>query len=316
MHSKWQIESYLKINPKGISPNEDGLHTFFTYDPLIIRFIKDSFSTDMFNGSLTTLSGKEVSENWLEDNFCSMGLFGNSDSFFIHNAESLSSNCQEVILNNDLILESRHFILSFESKSPFYKKIIKKNEFNHIEIEPPKFWETAKLLDFFADQLRVYLSYQAKNKILNSVNHTCQEFFNTINILNLNFPSEKEISVQMVEEVLNITKIDKFQLAETYSLKKQNEFFKQIIGLEMNFEVFRSLFNFMQSHLIKLIDPSYTNKKNYLTKYDKQIVNCSKLWTKKELQHEIQFFENLEVMCKRKSFLLEHSIKSAYLNSF
>ena len=55
----------------------------------------------------------------------------------------------------------------------------------------------------------------------------------------------------------------------------------------------------MQSHLLKLSDPSYLDEKKALNNYDKKIIAQSKLWRKQELDLSIRKFGELQVAVKR-----------------
>ena len=68
----------------------------------------------------------------------------------------------------------------------------------------------------------------------------------------------------------------------------------------------------MQSHLLKMADPSYLSLKSKLTNYDKEIQTTSKLWTVDDLLSEIARFNKLEILSKKKDSNLWHELKVDY----
>jgi DNA polymerase III delta subunit len=255
----------------------------------------------------------EVSKNWIEEEFQTLSLFGGAESFVIHQAQDLKNDVIDLL--NTLDLNDRFILLCFDSEGASWKKVIKDAVIPTVVVEAPRFWEVNKLLDFVGAYLRLPLSYEAKNWMLDALENTLGAFYNSCILLKLNHPDSKEISLSDVKNILTLDRLDQFAMASNFSRKKYSAFFERIIALEGNYEKMRGLFNFMQSHLIKLLDPSYLSQKNRLTQYDKEIQGCSKLWSANELFLEVERFNRWEILSKKKDSLIWYEIHVAYLRS-
>jgi hypothetical protein len=65
--------------------------------------------------------------------------------------------------------------------------------------------------------------------------------------------------------------------------------------------------------LYKLYDVSYIEKKDRPTKYDKEILNHSKLWTKQQLSEQIEIISQYERWAKMKSNMLINHMRMDYM---
>lgn len=315
MHSKWKIWDFTKSYPKGLETKDTGVTAYFGFDPIINSLIKETIPKDIFdNNSLNVYQGKSVKKDWFEDNFLSMSLFGNSESICITKAEDLDSEIKEMILNSELILEGRYLLLFFEKNDDLFKKLSKVENINSFKIDPPAFWEYDKLVDYFANQKNIHLSFEAKQSILEYVEPTCINLYNLMSVLEINFEKE-EISLEMLSEVLEKSKLDNFEMASLFGFKKMNDFYKKLIDLNPDFETLRSLFYFLQTHMIKVADPSYIELKSKPSKYDKQIQSQARVWKLRELSLVIDFLKDLEFKARIKNPYIYTDIKSAYYRS-
>ena len=97
MLSKWQVWDFFQHHESVIEKGKYGVYGCYAFDPYINKLLKDSIDVTQFEGGLTTLMAEDISIQWIEDNFLSLGLFGNSDSFLIQNAQNLSKECQKLL---------------------------------------------------------------------------------------------------------------------------------------------------------------------------------------------------------------------------
>ncbi len=118
-----------------------------------------------------------------------------------------------------------------------------------------------------------------------------------------------------MQELLEVERLDQFALASLFCRRKRLEFYHKVIQLQGDFDKMRSLFNFMQSHLIKVMDPSYLNQKPRPSSYDKDIQSTSKLWKPNELLAAIEEFNHWEILSKSKKSLLWTELNQAYLRA-
>lgn len=313
MLSKWQIWDYFSSFKKDFLSDFQGVLALHTFDPISLKLVKDHLTFGAGSRVIHYRMASEVSKNWLEEEFQTLSLFGESESFFIHSAQDLNAELIDIISKLDLT--QRFLILSFESENASWKKLIKEAKVEALAVSAPPFWEFNKLLDFVCVYLRLPLSFEAKSWMIEALDNTLGNFYNSCSLIKLNHPDSREVSLDDVKELLTVEKLDQFALASLYARKKFQPFFEKIVALEGDFEKMRGFFNFLQSHLVKMADTSYLAKKDRLTQYDKDLQSTSKLWKSPELMHELSRFNRWELMCKKKDSLLWHELKDASLRT-
>lgn len=313
MHSKWQIWDFFNSYNRDTLRSFEGILALNTFDPICLKLVKDYLTRGMTDKIIHYKMASEVTKAWIEEEFQTLSLFGNSESFFIHQAHDLPADILELL--SSLEVSGRFILLSFENELTAWKKLVKDGKMGTLVIESPRFWELNKLLDFVCAHLRLPLSYDAKTWILDALDNNLGTFYNACCLIKLNHPEAREVNLADVKELLTLEKLDQFQLASLVARRKHKEFYEKLVSLQGDFEKMRGFFNFMQSHLIKMVDPSYLGKKPRLTQYDKDIQSTSKLWKASELIEEIDKYNRWELLCKKKDSHLWHEIKEAHLRS-
>ena len=313
MHSKWQIWDFFSSYSRDTLKSYEGILALNTFDPICLKLVKDYLTRGMTEQVLHYKMASEVTKAWIEEEFQTLSLFGNTESFFIHQAHDLPADILEIF--SKLEVSGRFILLSFENELTPWKKLVKEGKIATLVIESPRFWELNKLLDFVCAHLRLPLSYDSKTWILDALDNNLGSFYNACCLIKLNHPETKEVNLSDVKELLTLEKLDQFQMASLVARKKHKEFYEKLVVLQGDFEKMRGFFNFMQSHLIKMADTSYLSKKPRLTQYDKDLQSSSKLWKTPDLVGEIEKFNRWELLCKRKDSHLWHEIKEAHLRS-
>jgi hypothetical protein len=313
MLSKWQIWDFFTNVKKDLLETHEGLLAVSTFDPVALKMVKDYLLRGTAGKTVLYKMATEVTKNWIEEEFQTLSLFGTSDCFFIHQAQDLHADLIEMLSNLDIT--GRFVILSFESEATGWKKLQKEGRVTSLQVEPPKFWEPNKLLDFVCNFLKLPLSYDSKGWILDSLENNLGTFYNAMALIKINHPEAKEITLKEVQELLQVERMDQFALASLFCRRKRLEFFYRVIQLQGDFDKMRSLFNFMQSHLIKVMDPSYLNQKLRPSSYDKDIQGTAKLWKPKELLAAIEEFNRWEILSKSKNSMLWTELKESYLRA-
>ena len=316
MLSKWKLWDFFKANARSVSPERKGIYAVRCFDPIVMKLFKDQIPKNYFEDEkLNIMMGKELSVAWLEENLQTLGLFGNSQSYLVHFAQDIPKDAQELILSGELLVDERYLILSFSEQCDFFKALCDKDEVSGIEIQEPMFWETREFLEFFSSLTGVYLDYRASQKLQESLEATCSNYLNVLEQLKINFGTEA-ITVEKLDEVLTKEKLDQFLLAEMFGSKKFTNFYKNLLDVETDNISLLRFFAFMQKHMGKICDPSYLDAKKKLSKYDRQILSCSKIWKQTEALRSIEYFKELEVDAKLSAPLLRQKIRRAYLRSF
>lgn len=315
MLSKWKLWDFFKANPRSVSPDRKGIYAVYCFDPVVMKLFKDQIPKSYFeNERLIPLMGKEVTVEWLEDNLKTMGLFGNSDSYLVHNAEDLSKDAKELLLEDGLLTDERYFILSFSKADEFFKNLGSKESVAGIEIQAPMFWENREFLEFLSSTVGVYLDYKASQRLQESVEATCSNYMNILESLKINFGDES-ITLDKLEETLAKEKLDQFLLAEMFGSKKFPAFYKNLLEVRADNVALLRFFAFMQKHMGKICDPSYLDSKRKLSKYDRQILSCSKIWERGQALRSIQYFKELETDAKLNRPFLGAKLRRDYLRS-
>lgn len=313
MNSKWQIWDFFTPSNRDLLKNQEGVLALNTFDPICLKLVKDFLTRGMDDKVLHYKMASEVTKPWIEEEFQTLSLFGNSESFFIHQAHDLSNEMIELLSNSDIT--GRFVLLSFENEQAAWKKLVKEGKISTLVIESPRFWELNKLLDFVCNHLRLPLSYEAKTWMLDALENNLGTFYNSCCLIKLNHPDAREVGVNEVKELLTLEKLDQFQLASLVARKKNKDFYEKLVALEGDFEKMRGFFMFMQGHLIKMADTSYLAQKPRLTQYDKDLQSTSKLWKSEELMGLVEKFNRWELLCKKKDAFLWHELKNEYLKS-
>ncbi len=319
MHSKWKIWDFFRARAEVLNSAVPVL-ALSTYHPLAFQLIKDQIPKEKYfsDGKLNVLMGKEISKTWWEDNFLSLGLFGNQESYLIHQAQDLNSDIQELLLvPEQLILEGRHVILNFSKENAFYKKLMKLQSplVESIQIQAPAFWEENELLNFLCEHMKVFLSFQAKEKFREMVPFQLDTYFQVLSQIKINFTDKVNITDQDILPFFTEAKVDHFELANLFGTKKLNLFYRKLVEqMEKGADLISALY-FIQSHLVKMYDPSYLDEKSKLTKYDKQVIAHANIWSKAEIARGLNYMSKLLIKAKSKDLFLEQEIKHGLLNT-
>lgn len=313
MHSKWQIWDFFPSFQKNYLESFNGVLALSTFDPICLKMAKDFLLRGVGERIVHHKIASEVNRQWIEEEFQTLSLFGGADCFFIHQAQDLKADTQEAF--SALDLTDRFVILVFDTENANWKKLLKENKIGTLIIEPPRFWENNKLLDFTSAYLRLPLSYEAKAWIMDSLENDLSTFYNTCTLLKLNFPAANEVSLSDVKSLFTVDRLDQFALASLFARRKFVDFYEKLVLLEGDFDKMRAFFNFMQGHLVKMADPSYLSGKPRLSQYDKDLQSTARLWGKEELVESIQRFSDWEIQSKRKDHLLWTDIRSLYLRT-
>ena len=113
--------------------------------------------------------------------------------------------------------------------------------------------------------------------------------------------------------LIDLQKLDHFELAELFGSRKLEVFYKKVLNLySEGFELIGA-FSFIQSHMIKVYDPSYLYSKARLSKYDKQIQAQSRLWNQGTCIRAIDYLGTLILELKSKDHFTEHHLREKLL---
>jgi DNA polymerase III delta subunit len=313
MHSKWQLWDFLQSYPKGSFNDLKGKIVLQAFEPLALRLMKDHLLAGV-EDKPKHLAGSDLTLNWLEDEFQSLGLFGNTTSYIINNPDEMNSACKDFLLRDDLLLEDRRLAFAFYSDSPYLKKMMK-TTVSSVVLEAPRFWEMDKLIDFLSRFFRLPLDLEAKKLIMQAVEHELSSLYDVFRLIKLNYPEKASIGVKDVEGLIDQERLDQFALATDLAKKKYSAFFDRLLSVNFDFERLRFILSFLQGHFVRVADPSYLEGKARLSQYDKEILALSQGWTREEIKHLLLLLQNWEMDCKMKNSNLQSELRQAYLQS-
>ncbi len=308
MHSKWKVWDFFKSGVQSTKSHKGPIF-FYGYDPLVFYMFKNYLKQEnVLSTDISVKISSEINVEWIEDQFKSLSFFSESQDFIIHDCESLTKNVQEQLLNIDELNFEQNVFFNFNKKNSFYNEIAKlqNNNVQVIEIVEPFFWEEMMVIDFLQEYLKVYLSYPAKNYIKESVPFDLKEYYDSLNILKINYPEKKELSFDEVSALISEQKVDPFELADFFGGKKLHAFYQKLLQYQSAGVDLIGVISFVQSHMLKIYDPSYAQKKKKLSKYDKLIIAQEKIWDKDQIFRSLTYLGELLIDLKTKeNFLID-----------
>lgn len=316
MLSKYKIWEYSKLGDyAGQGPGK--LLAYKCYDSFAFKYIKKSFNKALLaEQKFFVWLGSEVSKEWVENQFLSLNLFGNTESILIQNAEDIAEDVQLLLLEvDDLLLDNRFLILSFNRDCPFWKALIKKKDEKLLtmEIIPPAFWEDTNLLSYVSSYFNISLSRDVFDYIIEHVPCELEKYTHILEQLCLKPNHLNHFTVSDVVSLIGVEKLDQFAILELFATKKMSFFYKKVIHLLESGQDLSSLLYLIQSHFIKLYDLSFLESKNKLSKYDRGLQSQSRIWNKCDIEKVMNYIGELIILSKTNNGQLEQKLKSDYL---
>jgi DNA polymerase III delta subunit len=313
MSSKWRPWEFLKHHPQIIDTDKKCLTFIYCTDPFIERMLRNKLDFKSWDGQpALTISGMELSIDWIKDNLMSLSLFGGDQAVCVVQGNSISAAAKSFLLESEIADGSRHIVFFINGDKKFFSNWEKKSHGDFLEVEDPKFWEIGKLLTYFADGMSMRLPMDVHNYLMEAVPHVSADFVNTLKTIRLNFGTGP-YSLQNVKSIIPATRLDQFRLATLLGKRNLVDFYKELEKLNLEFDEQIFFYKFLQGHLLKLMDISYIDKKARPSKYDKEIQSHSALWKPDDLQKVIRNFSKLEIQAKKKSPFIKEKIREFLL---
>ena len=313
MHSKWRPWDFAR-NHSGVV-GDYGVYAFFAYDPYIERlFLKKIPTERLAAGKFNVVMGAEITVEWLQNNFQTVSLFGNNESFLVLQSDELSTKVKTYLLENKLSLENRYLIFSASKDAKFLEQLAKKAEYHLLYVESPRHWEGDKLLSFLCHELKMVLPLEVQQYVLKSIPMEAGDYINTLKLTRLHF--RDQIDLRELQELIMPCKYDKFELASLFGSKKKAACILRLLRFGDDFKILEDFFNFISGHLFKLLDTTSLKKKSYLSKYDKELITFSKLWSEAEIKQEMRKLGEFQLCAKKRDVLLREKLRLYYLEGF
>ena len=308
---------FVRAQRDVVNPSNKGLFGYHFFDPFVEKIILSKMPKTLFEGDhLHILSGSEITVEWLEENIKGLDLFSTNSSYLVLQADQMSKKVKDFILEEMEDWGERYFILVFHGDLKYMEKLAKKNKGEFYKIEAPRFWEAQKLLQFLCEQTHIQLSYDIQSYIVEAIPNQAGDFIGALKTIALHFPKGQKMELKKVKEILHTQRLDQFVMASNFCERKWQKFYPSLIDGEFDFDTLRTFFAFMQGHLHKVADTSYTQGKSRLSKYDNQILAHAKMWKAGDLREEMRFFGELEILAKQKSHTLQTKLKERLISTY
>ncbi len=314
MHSDWTIWDFFKANSSSLTTGESGVFSFLFSDPYSVNYIREEIPKTV-KSNLITLTGKDLTVEWIEDNFESLSLFGNVDSYYILEAQDIKKEVQHKLLSIADFINDRALILIFMKENDCYSKLKKINTVTSVKFNPPKFWEWDKLFNFLTKRLDLNFDSNAKMVFMDMVNQDFGDYLKYLNMLSLEYGNDK-ITLEKLKSIVSDERFNKFQLCEVFIEKEFLKFFETLITVKPSYSELLELFIFIQSTLIKVFDPAAIETKDYKTKFDKKILAVKNIWNQDIIKRTLSLLSDLETRAKTKDPMMYQYLKTLYNRSF
>ncbi len=316
MLSKWTPWDYAR-NHSNFVPDSVKLSAYYCYDSFVEKVLYARFLASNSNSIPHAVLGPEVTPEWIEENILGSDLFGEPASYRVLHAETMPAKSKKYLLDNKIIPEMGSLIFSFSSDDKFLLEFSKIQDGHFFKIPAIPFWFTDKLLEFFSDGMGIRLPWDVKQYLLTCLEPDGAEFATALKQIALAMPIS-EINLEKVKEVIAVKRLDQFALAETFCKKDFTSFYRFFLSENrfenLGHENLRMFFAFMQSHLLKIANPSYIDAKPKPSQYDKTIQSFSKTWQLNDLRRYISVFSEYELQAKMKSNFLLDQMRRDYLS--
>jgi hypothetical protein len=221
------------------------------------------------------------------------------------NAEQVPLQVLSLLTSGNIDWSERFLVLFFSKSSKSIQDFLKHKDVQSIEIESARFWEGPKLWQFCVKQKNINVTQEMTHFILENLEHTTENFDWVLETIKLN-SSDNRLSIADLKRLFKKERWDFFALAEIFTQKPIQFFQELLLKEDKDYEWFRALFAFMQSHLVKVLTPESLNEKTKLSQYDQNIMSMSEKWPKQKIKDYLQFFSECEILAKSKdSFLID-----------
>ncbi|MBT6324794.1 MAG: hypothetical protein HOJ35_02405 [Bdellovibrionales bacterium] len=316
MLSKWTPWEFSRSHENIVDVGRTGVYSLNFFNHYIEKIIFNKLYGYINKAEQwVSYNGKDISTEWIDRNLLSNDLFGAYSHIIIYQSELIPPQSIEIIKESIQHLDNRYLILTSNSKNKNFDKLSKIEKVTSYNIQGPKFWEKSKIIDFLLESSSLSISYDIKNYLVQTLSTEIEDQVNAVNLLSLN--QNTKLTLDKVRYLIRPSKLDSFELSALYSKKNFLAFFKRILISyhQSGSQDIEELSRFMQSHLYKILDTTYIDKKNRPTKYDKEILLYSKLWNQKDLLQSMRMFGEMQILAKTKNKRILDFIRSNFLQA-
>ena len=199
--------------------------------------------------------------------------------------------------------------LATGAKGPSAKEV-QGEKLSFCEIMAPKFWERSKGVFFLAQRRGLSLEAQVAEELLNLLGgEDVYEIDRALGAMALKIFPQKTLTKEHLLTFLGPQKTDVFELADLFTQKNLKGLFSKLLGPSLTPTDYRSLFAFLLSHGLKLLDPAAIEKKTHHNRYEKSLLGGRRNWSEGELRAFLRLLAKWEVMAKIADPSLRHRLR-------
>ncbi|MBY0412594.1 MAG: hypothetical protein K2Q18_00440 [Bdellovibrionales bacterium] len=307
MLSKVLPWDFLPKLPQTIDKKSPGIYAFLVEDPYMERILLDRIpkGEDL---PFSLYSGVEFTRDFIEEHFVNLSFFSSTNHIQIINGENITADNLKFLLESNIDWNERFLVIFFTKTNKGFTEFTKDKSVQGFVIEAPRFWEGAKLWQFCQKCREINLPGDVGRFVLDHLEHNFESFFWVIDTIKMNFPDGK-INIEELKTLVKKERWDFFELIEIFN-ESPKKFFHEILKKDdMDYEWFRALFAFMQTHLSKVLFPEELRDKAKLSKYDQSILVVSEKWSREQVIESLKFFSQLEILAKSRDEMILNQIR-------
>jgi DNA polymerase III delta subunit len=314
MHSDWTLWDFFKANSSSLFAGNTGVYSYSFSDPFSVMFIREELPKEV-SSNMITLTGRDLTVEWVEENFETLSLFGTTESYYVLEAQDIKKDVQKKILSMLDFINDRAVLFIFMKENDFSKALKKNGGAKSVKINPPKFWEWDKLFTFLVNRQNMNFDTNAKMMFIEMVNQDIGDYLKYLNMLKLEF-DDQQITPDKIKQIVADERFDKFKLIEIFIEKNFMKFFESLTVVRPSYNELKDLFILLQSTLLKVYDPSEVQKKDYKTKFDKKILAVKNIWSPEAVKKTMALLSDLESRAKKKDPFIFQYLITLYNRSF
>ena len=290
-----------------------------SHNPLLVE-VEDEFVASVLRrqmrealGEVRFFFGQELTVPIFEEKLLGLDLFSRNEPLLIWDAHQMPKESVNFLLAADVDWGQKRAIFVAGKKSKILSDFFAQQGHRQ-RVELPRFWQMEQLLDFFAKHFELSFDREGKRFFVDSVEQSSRRYFELCSRLRGEYPTLKVLGRREVAEVLSGgARLDKFALARHLGEGNLLALFGALAGEEHSFEDLRQIFSFLQSHVVKLLDPSYLEGKGKLSSYDRQILAQSGKWRGEASGEMLRKLGEWELACKKRDSGLKNRLRMASL---
>lgn len=289
-------------------PEAKNIIAFCADDAVALNIFKKDFLGHI---ELKAMFPEDMSPQWVQNNLQTLDLFGGGDSFSFYNSEKISVDTTEELMSDTCQLDGRTLVFFFNKENKFFKNLSEREDAYCVKLVSPSFWEYDDVLSFLLNKAQLNLAPMVRDFIVKNIENTTSTMFSFVESLKA-YSAQELSDPNLVYSLLEKSKFDQFEIAKNFSHRNLRGFYSEILKID-DYGQLRSIFSFLQGHMIKVYDPSYMQAKKKLSKYDREIQSYGNKWSDDQIKRSLLYLSELELSSKKRDPFLKEKLQRDFL---